>query len=317
MTDGLTFQSITKETAMRQIGTLKSESDARKVEDLLLTQNIPSQVQSSSEGWTIWVREEDDRGKARQLFDEFLKQPSDQRYLNIDKQAEKLRTVQQKKPSSSRTKHIDLRIQWNRSHGSGRLTLILILLSGFATVLISFGPLQEQVYSVLTISQYQDRLPPEVWQGQIWRLVTPIFMHAPLTSGLMGLMHLGFNMMWLRQLGNQVESRKGSRKLLLLILLIAIGSNLVQYNISGPRFYGMSGVVYGLLGYIWMKSKYDPASGLFIDHSTLQFMLFWLVVCFFIGGIANGAHLSGLAIGILLGTSGFLSRKAGLKNLSN
>lgn len=290
---------------MRQIGTLKSESDARKVEDLLLTQNIPSQVQTSPEGWTIWVQEEDDRERARGLFDEFLKQPSDQRYLNIDQQAEDLRKLQQQKQSSRRTKQIDLRIQWNRSHRSGRLTLILILLCGLATVLISFGPLQGKVYSVLTISQYRDRIPPEVWQGQIWRLVTPVFMHAPLTSGVMGLMHLGFNMMWLSQLGNQIESRKGSRKLLLLILLIATGSNLVQYNFSGPHFYGMSGVVYGLLGYIWMKSKYDPASGLFIDQSTLQFMLFWLVICFFMTSIANGAHLSGLAIGILLGTSRF------------
>lgn len=300
---------------MRQIGTLKSESDARKVEDLLLTQKIPSQVQTSPEGWTIWVQEEDDRERARGLFDEFLKQPSDQRYLNIDQQAEDLRKLQQQKQSSRRTKQIDLRIQWNRSHRSGRLTLILILLCGLATVLISFGPLQGKVYSVLTISQYRDRIPPEVRQGQIWRLVTPVFMHAPLTSGVMGLMHLGFNMMWLSQLGNQIESRKGSRKLLVLILLIATGSNLVQYNFSGPQFYGMSGVVYGLLGYIWMKSKYDPASGLFIDQGTLQFMLFWLVICFFIGGIANGAHLSGLAIGILLGTSGF--RKRGLKNLFN
>ena len=315
MADGLTFQSLTKETAMRQIGTLKSESDARKVEDLLLTQNIPSQVQTSPEGWTIWVQEEDDRERARGLFDEFLKHPSDQRYLNIDQQAEDLRKLQQQKQSSRRTKQIDLRIQWNRSHRSGRLTLILILLCGFATVLISFGPLQGKVYSVLTISQYRDRIPPEVRQGQIWRLVTPVFMHAPLTSGVMGLMHLGFNMMWLSQLGNQIESRKGSRKLLLLILLIATGSNLVQYNFSGPHFYGMSGVVYGLLGYIWMKSKYDPSSGLFIDQSTLQFMLFWLVICFFMTRIANGAHLSGLAIGILLGTSGF--RKRGLKNLFN
>ena len=45
-----------------------------------------------------------------------------------------------------------------------------------------------------------------------------------------------------------------------LVLVIAALSNLGQYFVSGPNFCGISGVVYGLFGYIWMKGRFDPAS---------------------------------------------------------
>ena len=65
----------------------------------------------------------------------------------------------------------------------------------------------------------------------------------------------------------------------------------------------MSGVVYGLLGYIWMRAKFDPFSGLFLHKNTVIMMLVWLVLCFtgLLGPIANLAHLFGLLIGMAAG----------------
>ena len=64
----------------------------------------------------------------------------------------------------------------------------------------------------------------------------------------------------------------------------------------------MSGVVYGLFGYVWMKGKYDPGEGMFLHPSTIMIMLFWFAFCF-VGpmNIANGAHAGGLAVGTLWG----------------
>jgi membrane associated rhomboid family serine protease len=65
----------------------------------------------------------------------------------------------------------------------------------------------------------------------------------------------------------------------------------------------MSGVVYGLLGYIWMKGKYDPGSRLFLHKTTVAFMISWYFLCFtgMFGPIANGAHTAGLVIGVAWG----------------
>jgi GlpG protein len=68
-------------------------------------------------------------------------------------------------------------------------------------------------------------------------------------------------------------------------------------------FGGMSGVVYALFGFIWMKSKYEPAAELYVHPNTVVLMLIWLVACSlgFIGGVANWAHGVGLAVGMAIG----------------
>ena len=72
---------------------------------------------------------------------------------------------------------------------------------------------------------------------------------------------------------------------------------------------GMSGVVYGLLGYVWMKSIYDRSSGFTMPQSTLIIMLVWLFFCMvpdltynlFKFHVANWAHGVGLIVGLILG----------------
>jgi GlpG protein len=62
-------------------------------------------------------------------------------------------------------------------------------------------------------------------------------------------------------------------------------------------------VVYALAGYVWMRGKYNPASGLFIDRQSVAILLIWLVVCYtgVIGPVANGAHVVGLLVGMAWG----------------
>jgi GlpG protein len=91
--------------------------------------------------------------------------------------------------------------------------------------------------------------------------------------------------------------------LAILVGVIAACSDLGQFLIAGPVFGGMSGVVYGLLGYIWMRGKFDPGSGLFVHPSTVTMMIVWFFACFtpIIPHVANGAHAVGLVMGIAWG----------------
>jgi len=137
---------------------------------------------------------------------------------------------------------------------------------------------------------------PEVVAGQFWRLVTPIFIHF-------GVLHLVFNLLWLRDLGSMIERLDGVRRLLVLVLVTGLLSNLGQLYVSGPFFGGMSGVVYALLGYVWMRSRFNPGSGFVLQSQTVLIMLGWFVACIagLIKNVANTAHGVGLVLGILWG----------------
>jgi len=137
---------------------------------------------------------------------------------------------------------------------------------------------------------------------EYWRLITPIFLHF---SG----MHLIFNAMWLWVFGTRIETRIGGAGLLSVIMLTGLLSNFSQFLWhSSTPFGGMSGVVYGLLGYLWMRAKFDPDPRLLLPPALMGMMVFFLILAmtgalniFVGGGIANAAHLSGLLSGLGLG----------------
>jgi GlpG protein len=111
-------------------------------------------------------------------------------------------------------------------------------------------------------------------------------------------------MMLFYQLGSMIEARQNSLFLLAFIAVSAALSNVAQYCYHhNPNFGGMSGVVYALAGYIWIRGKYHRASGLFLSKQTVTSLLIWLVVCFtgIVGPVANGAHLVGLLTGMVWG----------------
>ena len=136
----------------------------------------------------------------------------------------------------------------------------------------------------------------QIRSGQAWRVVTPIFLHF-------GPLHILFNMMWLWQLGQVMEERYKTWRFGLLVLFIAVCSNLVQAMARGPNFGGMSGVIYGLFGFALACSKTHPDAPLNLNPQVVQVMLIWLVVCMFgvVGPVANHAHVVGLLSGGLAG----------------
>jgi len=139
-------------------------------------------------------------------------------------------------------------------------------------------------------------------QLQVWRWLTPIFLHF-------SIMHLAFNCAVVIELGRRIEAGGGSAGFVLLVALTGVASNLVQFAFGGSLLFGgLSGVAYGLLGFILMMNRRYPALSVWRLPRGIAIGLMVFLVLFTTGiteafglHVANAAHWSGLAAGALAG----------------
>ncbi len=301
---------------MRQIATLSDFAVVQRLADYLLTLDVETRLEQAPEGWIVWVCDEDRVPQAREVLPEFLKNPTDARYAFAPREAAARRRQEEEVEEAFRKRQVRVRERWDEGREAPRvLTYVLVTLCvavGLATNLggQSNDGQSNNVLRRLLVSEYVRPTLPEIQAGQLWRVVTPIFLHF-------GMVHLLFNMLMLLDLGGRVESRIGTWRYLAIVLVIAVVSNLAQYYLGpfslkewrklfepSPLFGGMSGVVYGLFGYVWMKSRFDPASGLQMSASTVVILMAWLAIGltgFLVEAIANGAHAGGLIVGLVIG----------------
>jgi GlpG protein len=204
--------------------------------------------------------------------------------------------------SSANARHADAKPSWReQERNSGpTITPVALALIAVSIAVAIYSNLGNKIDSLLPlfITQYESG-PAALWEvrhGQVWRLFTPAFIHF-------GIVHLIFNMLWVKDLGTLIERRHGSWFLLGLAAVLAVTSNVGQYLVSGPVFGGMSGVVYGLFGYVWLRGRADPASGFYMPSQTVLIMLGWFVLCVMgvIPRVANTAHGVGLVVGTIWG----------------
>ncbi|MCW8858625.1 MAG: rhomboid family intramembrane serine protease, partial [Deltaproteobacteria bacterium] len=131
--------------------------------------------------------------------------------------------------------------------------------------------------------------------GEWWRCITYAFTHG-------GLIHLGFNMVVLYQVGPLLETELGWPRLLTVYLfstIIATLAGLMWHPVS--VVVGASGAIFGLIGF--SISFYHRVGG-GIGLQRRNFMLQWALMAFvfgFIVGADNAAHLGGAVAGALLG----------------
>jgi GlpG protein len=288
---------------MLKIGHLDNELDARTFGDYLYVQGIETQVDPASKGgWEIWVINEQQVAQAEALLARFKEKPDDPEFTRKASGADALRKEEERR--DARAASVDLRRRWRILPAGlpSTTALVLIVFSVVATVLFYTG--NTRVQQALSITPFSfsaagpvfDRALPEIRQGQVWRLVTPIFLHF-------GILHILFNMMWMRDLGSMVERRENAVFFIGFVIAAAVCSNLGQFLVSGPAFGGMSGVNYALFGYAWMRSKFDPFSGYAMHKSVVFTMIAWFVLCYLgvLGSVANTAHAVGLGLGIAWG----------------
>ena len=288
---------------MRQAGSFSNERDAQRTADYLLTLGIESRVTPEADRWAIWVYDENQLDRSKAEIAEFLKNPDDKRYTGVRQSADAVRKQAERETKRRGKNFVDLRERWS-SPGLSRqpVTIALIVICILVGILTGLGQKNQPLMSWLFITPMGEdgalRTTPgldEVARGQVWRLVTPIFLHF-------GILHLLFNLLWLYELGGMIEKREGPWRFAGFVLVVAALSNAAQFYAMGPQFGGISGVVAGLFGYVWMKSRFDPESGYFLHPNTVFFMLAYLLLAGSIfGHIANYCHGVGLLCGVLAG----------------
>jgi GlpG protein len=287
---------------MRQLGTVPDQASAQQFADYLLTKGIPLSIDPAPGGWALWVRNEDHLDEARREFSEFSAAPDAPIYREASRTAEQLRAEEQRRAAAARKNYVNVGQRWRPRGGTRRAPVTYILLA----VSIGIGLASElganEPFALHFFFDYQWVTPnglvfAEAWMKEPWRLITPIFLHF-------SIWHIVFNMMWLVQLGQAIEMLRGSVRFAVMVLIIAVASNVGQFLWShNPYFGGMSGVVYGLFGYVWMKSRYESGSGFFVTQNMVFWMIGWYVLCLtgYVGPVANAAHGVGLLVGMIMG----------------
>ena len=193
---------------------------------------------------------------------------------------------------------------WFAALARAPVTLLLIVAAVLGFVIIYAGAPLTWV-SLLTYEPFTLHNGRAVFGdggGQPWRLVTPVFIHF-------GWLHIAFNALWCWELGRRIEGALGSLNMAGLFLVTAVASNTAQHQVSGPGLFGgLSGVIYGLLGFAWIAARLSPRwRALAPAVPVMLFMLGWLVlgllgVMDLLGlSVANAAHLGGLLCGAFIG----------------
>jgi GlpG protein len=287
------------------IGHLETESGARTFSDYLYAEGIGNQIEAERNGtWALWIQDEDQLGAAKELLDWYRAHPADPKYKEAQRAARDKKELEEQENEAARKRLFEgRRIFPTGFLGVGRLTAALVAVCLVVGVFSKLGT-DTRFLQPLFITEYEitgrylewQKGLPEIRSGQVWRLFTPIFIHF-------GVMHLFLNLLWLFDLGTMIERRQGLWRLALLILIIGCLSNVAQFVRHGPAFGGMSGVVYGLIGYIWLRGKFDPNSGLFLHSTTVTMAVIWYFLCLggLVGNIANTVHTVGFAVGLAWG----------------
>ena len=141
-------------------------------------------------------------------------------------------------------------------------------------------------------------MAPEAMGGEPWRLLTSCLLHGDPV-------HLLFNLYWLWILGTRVEETVGSTRVALGYVAVGAGSSAAEWALSSGGI-GLSGIGYGLFGFLWVASRRDPRFSDAMPTQTAKLFVAWFFLCIVLTvldlwRIGNVAHGSGAVLGALFG----------------
>ncbi|MBT3393840.1 MAG: rhomboid family intramembrane serine protease [Waddliaceae bacterium] len=343
---------------MRLIATIDNADDAYEFSGFLISQGLENSCEPvPSEGgpsYAIWVLDESKVEESMRWYRSFSENPNDPRFRGHKIHRDDKKQKESSKKGGGAAKQ-------PRSIPFGKLTLSIIAICVMLFVVVELSVVFKNVSSEKTyvtklvspvmrtlLYDFPDYYTPSQWSGfyeefmlwyhdkehysfpevmlfkkisdgEVWRLFTPCLLHGDL-------FHILFNMLWVFILCNQIEQRIGIAKALALIITTGIVSNTVQYLVSGPFFIGFSGVVCGMVAFIWMRHRQAPWEGYPLPSSSIHFIAFFVFALFVIGtisfsaqifgyslpfalNIANTAHISGGVAGALIGKTNLLKAR--------
>jgi len=273
------------ESELKPLVSITQHNIALLFANYLLSIGIQATVQQELKQFIIYCHI-DKYAQAQELFEQFIQNPHDRKYQQAAWGSSETTEVTAHGPSllsSFKKQFLD---------HAGFVTLSIFVLC-WGVFLASLLGWDRELFQQL---HFFEQLSSDYFFQQPWRILGPALFHF-------SWLHIVFNTMWWWQLGGNIERVMGKWPLLQLFLLSAIISNLGQFIASGPNFGGLSGVVYGVVGYVWWAGWLAPQQGLHLSKSIIGFLLFWLLLGFaevLPINMANTAHLLGLATGCLL-----------------
>jgi membrane associated rhomboid family serine protease len=152
-----------------------------------------------------------------------------------------------------------------------------------------------------------------IFQFKIWQLATYMFLHG-------NFMHIFFNMFILWMFGAELEREWGTRQFLKYYFICGIGAGITVILVSPFPTIGASGAVYGIM--IAFAIRFPDAMIIFPFPAKVKYYVgFYFLFSLFMtmssaqDGIAHGAHLGGMVVGLLYLKYPYISSK--LKSLSS
>ncbi|MEG3133691.1 rhomboid family intramembrane serine protease GlpG [Rouxiella sp. T17] len=265
---------------MIRIVSLSNPRIAQAFVDYMATLGVTLQVKLEGQEVQLWLADESKLDKVEPELTLFLKDPLHARYLAASWHTGNTQ-------STLKYEHYSY---WQRIRSqAGPLTMAVMIIC-IAVYLV------QQIYGDQTVMGWLAWPADSSQFIELWRWFTPSFLHF-------SILHILFNLMWWWYLGGPVEKRLGSGKLFTIALISALLSGWGQSIFSGIYFGGLSGVVYALMGYVWLTGELKPDRGLSLPRGLMVFALVWLVLGYFnvMGlAIANAAHVFGLVVGLIM-----------------
>lgn len=259
--------------------------------DYLISQRLSCVVHEVDRQYCLVLDDAVDMEQAKAITDHFVNAPHDPRYqaASWENNRRPVFTSRCDRPSSNLLQHSQIKAQLIHYPLTCLILLINIVMFGLMTVSIETRIWVDSMMFILPLNELQQT-------GQWWRLLTPDFLHF---SGI----HIAFNLLLWWILARPIEQYLGKVSLLIIFIIISLSANISQLYVDGPNFGGMSGVVYGLLGFTWWIGWLKPQWGFRIQPQIVGFMLIWLVIGYadvLFVSMANTAHTLGLVSGCLL-----------------
>ncbi len=161
------------------------------------------------------------------------------------------------------------------------------------------------------VAQFAIYDPAKILQGEVWRLVTPIFLHADLW-------HLAFNMLVLWWAGSRVEELYGKREFTIFYLASGTFANVLTLALQAAGIVpvalalGASGAVTAVIVLYACHAPFQQVSLFFVITVPLWFLVVFYIAMDLLGALGLGqrgigyvAHLGGALFGYVYYRTGF------------